>query len=167
MAANDRKNQLMSQADFARHRGVARSTVTEYKQKGLLVMTDDGLVDVEKTEEKLSSTLDPSRGGDRTRDKKPSADNRLSRAKVEELEIKTARQRLGLEKDAGRLVEKDVVYQAAFTMARNAQESIMSIADRLAPVLAAEGDAAKIHEAITDELRIVCNNLAKSTESLF
>jgi hypothetical protein len=54
---------LMSQAEFARRRGVSKKTVTEWKGKGLLAMTADGKVDVEASEWSLDQRPATYRGG--------------------------------------------------------------------------------------------------------
>jgi len=159
-------NQIhMTQAAFSRRRGVSRATVTEYKHKGLLVMTDDGLVDVRASEKLLASNLEPLRGGNRSAPaaKKPAADtSAFMAAKTREMEAKAAKQEMETKLRAGELVERSVVERVAFTLSRGAQESMMAIADRLSPLLAAEGDAAKVHEMLSDELRRVCQELAKA-----
>jgi hypothetical protein len=50
---------FMTQAAFSRYLGVDKSTVAGYRRRGLLVMSD-GLVDVEASEQMLSSTWRPS-----------------------------------------------------------------------------------------------------------
>lgn len=128
-------------------------------------MTEDGQVDVAASDERLCAHLDPTRGGDRTGGKKkPAADSSVyMAAKVREMEAKASRQEMETRKRAGELVEKDEVYRAGFTLARNAQDSMMSIADRLSTLLAAESDAGKAHKMLSDEIRLVCQNLAKAT----
>ena len=42
--------QFMSQAEYARYRGVSRKTVTVWKHKGLLVLNGIGQVDVAATD---------------------------------------------------------------------------------------------------------------------
>jgi len=54
---------LMSQTQFAQHRGVSRKTVTVWKQQGFLVLGSDGLVDVVATEAVLNERPDRYRGG--------------------------------------------------------------------------------------------------------
>ena len=54
---------FLSQADFARRRGVARKTVTAWKQKELLVLDEAGRVDVEATEWNLDQRPATYRGG--------------------------------------------------------------------------------------------------------
>ncbi|WP_051086516.1 hypothetical protein [Methylobacterium sp. WSM2598] len=55
--------QYLSQAAFARHRGVSRKAVTDWKHKGLLSLNEDGLVDVEATEWNLDQRPAKYRGG--------------------------------------------------------------------------------------------------------
>lgn len=53
----------MGQAEFARHRGVSKAVVTKWKGQGLLVLTEDGKVDVEQTEWNLDQRPANYRGG--------------------------------------------------------------------------------------------------------
>lgn len=53
--------QTVTQAEFARIIGVARSYVTALKSAGRLVMTADGLVDVEASKTRIQETRDPNR----------------------------------------------------------------------------------------------------------
>lgn len=159
--------ETMTQADFARRRGVSRATVSGYKAKGYLVMTDEGnKVKVAASEEKLANMLEPLRGGNRSSTAgKPSAnkkaDGRFMTAKTEEVEARAARARLELQKEAGKLVDKERVAQVAYTLARTAQEAFVAIPDRISTLLAAEDDAAKVHEMLSTEIRAVCQGLAK------
>jgi hypothetical protein len=58
--------QLMTQAEFARHRGVSKGSVTNWKNAKLLVMAEGPngkpMVDVVRTELKLNANIDPMRG---------------------------------------------------------------------------------------------------------
>ncbi|ACL61433.1 hypothetical protein [Methylobacterium nodulans] len=53
----------MTQAEFARHRGVSKAVVTKWKAQGLLTLTDDGRVNVEATEWNLDQRPARYRGG--------------------------------------------------------------------------------------------------------
>ncbi|MFE1601596.1 hypothetical protein [Methylobacterium sp. ID0610] len=53
----------MTQAEFARHRGVSKAVVTKWKAQGLLALTDDGRVNVEATEWNLDQRPAKYRGG--------------------------------------------------------------------------------------------------------
>jgi hypothetical protein len=58
--------QLMTQAQFARHRGVSKGSVTNWKNAGLLVLAEGpggrAMVDVVRSELKLNANIDPMRG---------------------------------------------------------------------------------------------------------
>lgn len=54
---------VMSQAEFARHRGVSKAIVTKWKGQGLLSLADDGKIDVEATEWNLDQRPANYRGG--------------------------------------------------------------------------------------------------------
>lgn len=54
---------FLSQADFAKRRGVSRKSVTLWKQKDLLVFSEAGLIDVERSEWNLDQRLPTYRGG--------------------------------------------------------------------------------------------------------
>lgn len=59
-------NPLMTQVEFARHRGVGKSAVSNWKKAGLIVLRegDDGrvYVDVTRSDAKLNAKIDPMRG---------------------------------------------------------------------------------------------------------
>lgn len=63
MSATEDAKAFLSQAEFARRRGVSRKAVTAWKQKGLLVLDDGGLVDVDRTEWALDQRPAKHRGG--------------------------------------------------------------------------------------------------------
>lgn len=168
---NQNKKNFMSQAEFSRFRGVSRATVTEYKKKGLLVLNDEGQVIVDASVLKLSNTLDTVRGGDRTGGaNKPAASKdggALTKAKVDETLVRTAKQGLELKKMAGELVERQQVESIAFSLSRQAQDSLIAIPDRMSSLLAAETDPAKVHDMLSDEIRRIANDLADHAERLF
>ncbi|SFM76138.1 hypothetical protein [Methylobacterium pseudosasicola] len=63
MNAQSERPSALTQAEFARHRGVSKAVVTKWKGQGLLVMTAAGLVDVEATEWNLDQRPANYRGG--------------------------------------------------------------------------------------------------------
>jgi hypothetical protein len=54
-------SQMVTQAEFARIMGYARSYVTQLKKEGRLVLSEQGLVDVEASKTKIAATADPNR----------------------------------------------------------------------------------------------------------
>jgi len=160
-------NNEISQAEFARHRGVSRPTVNLYKKKGYLVFADSGKVLVKESDKKLSDLLDKSRGGTGSSQGSTLSGNSFMVAKTREMQAKAAKYELDLKEKSGELVSKEAVTRAAFTLARDAQEALMSIPDRLASLIAAENDEAKVHELLTTEIRNVANELSNSARELY
>ncbi len=81
------------------------------------------------------------------------AKTRTEKVRAELLELELAEKR-------GSLVDAERVRQATFEKARISRDAIMAIPARLASQLAAETDAAKVHDLLTVELRKVCAELA-------
>ncbi len=54
---------FVTQAEFSRHRGVSRKTVSVWKVRGLLVLSPDGLIDVAASDRKLNERPLRYRGG--------------------------------------------------------------------------------------------------------
>ena len=161
------KKTKMTQAEFARHRGVSRATVTEYKQKGLLVM-NDGLVDVAQSESKLTSHLDQTRGGKRISAPAQAAPgNQFMDAKTREMQAKATREEIKALKEMGEAADVSDLHINAFTIARDTVESLISIPDRIASLLAVESDPARIHEMLSEEIRNTCNQVADKVEKQF
>lgn len=78
---------------------------------------------------------------------------RIAKARLAELE---------LAEKAGNLVRRDEVEAAVFGLARQAQEALDGIADRLSTQLAAESDPARVHKMLSAELRQVKQQLAEA-----
>ncbi|MGE7416731.1 hypothetical protein [Methylobacterium tarhaniae] len=62
-APSERPAATMTQAEFARHRGVSKAIVTKWKGQGLLALTADGRIEVEATEWNLGQRPATNRGG--------------------------------------------------------------------------------------------------------
>jgi len=60
----------------------------------------------------------------------------------------------------GRFVPVDDVKKAAFGTACRVRDSTLNIPDRVAPILAAEMDAGKLHAVLLDEFRQALEHLA-------
>lgn len=150
----------LSEAAYARHRGVSRQSVSEYKQRGQLVMAGE-LVDVVASDALLLGSQNPVVGGDRSKSAVTEDESRgLFAAKTREAQARAVERELKVRRQAGELVDRESVSKAVFASARAAQESLMAIADRLSPGLAVETDASEIHKMLTDELRAVCQQIA-------
>ena len=66
MTTTNADRPLLNQSKYARHRKVSRKTVTDWKNKGLLVLNGLGLVDVTATDAALDARPPTYRGGNTT-----------------------------------------------------------------------------------------------------
>jgi hypothetical protein len=73
------------------------------------------------------------------------------RARTAELEFKMR---------AGEVVDAERVRAIWFNNARRARDMILAIPDRLAPIVAAEGDRFEVHRIMLEEFRRVCDQIA-------
>lgn len=68
--------------------------------------------------------------------------------------------KLEYEMESGKLIEAEDARRAAFAAARKARDMLLTMADRLAPVVAGMADQFQCHQAITAEVRRVCDELS-------
>ena len=66
--------------------------------------------------------------------------------------------------EAGKYVDADDVKVAAFNKARVVRDSLLNIPERLAAVLAAEGDERRVHQIMVAEIRAACEELTGGSE---
>lgn len=174
----------MSQADFARAQGWARSYVTELKRAGRLVMTADGKrVEVELSLQRIEQSRSPDKSGvaerhaagrahqsgaaesgngaaDDEDDDEPiaRADYQAARARREEANAKRAE--IELAEMTGRLLvaeEVEAVIADAVTTFRVVMEGVGAI---VAPQVAAESDPAECRHLIDEQVRAALAELA-------
>lgn len=69
------------------------------------------------------------------------------------------------EEAIGLLVPKKDVDRQAFELARQAQQSLLAIPDRMAPVLAAESDQHQVHTLLTNEIHRAMAEVIKAAEA--
>lgn len=174
----------MTLPEYAAHRGCSYEMVRRYRADGRLVLADDGRVLVAATDAILAQSLHPTRGGrggsralaealDAAAPESPPAAgaaaparaaagvSMLDAARAEKLE-RVRKLRLEIAAQAGQLVDRAEVERHAFARARQAQEALLAIADRLAPQLAAETDPQRVHALIDAEVRRVARELAEA-----
>lgn len=79
--------------------------------------------------------------------------------------IYAARQaRLEYEESVGKLIEADQVKAKAFRMARSARDALLTLPDRLAPVLASETDVRVVHQLLLEDIERTCQRIAQDAQ---
>ena len=176
---------LVSQAEYARRRGVSRQYVGQMVAKGVIRLSGRK-VDTDQADTALAAFREPARPARRAEprimaapsarpvagdDPEPSAPPRdgdlptlllktrikseIERAKLLEIKARV---------EAGKYVDADDVRVAAFNKARVVRDSLLNIPERLAAVLAAESDERRVHQIMVAEIRSALEELTGGPE---
>lgn len=148
---------LMSQAAWAKKHGFSRQYANELIRKGVIRLIN-GQIDSFEADAAVAAIREPARASRRQGDDgslstlllKSRIKTEVERGKLLELRAKA---------ESGQLVPADVVKVAAFRKARIVRDGLLNLPDRLAAVLAAESDPAKVHDLLTREIRLILEEL--------
>ena len=171
------KVNLMTQAEYARHRGCSKVAVGK-AVKGQRISLINGLIDKDvadiqwransrarvsvSTPAEQPSLLQATAPA--TPDDQPTPDgytvsrNRREAADAEMAELKLAEQQ-------GVLIRVDAVKQALAAAFTSTRDNLLQIPSRLSAILAAETDAAKVHELLQAELYRALEGMAAAQNS--
>ena len=100
-----------------------------------------------------------------TREDRPDAERLLS-ARVEKYEQQVRLATMKADKQAGKLVEIEVVDRERFAVYRVARGQLLNIPNRVASELAGLTDPASIHARLTEEIRDVLTELSQAIEEM-
>lgn len=150
---------FMTRTEYAKHRGISQPMVTKHGHSGRLIFSDDGLVDVRKSDVLIDANLD-TRGGDHAGGGGGSKVSYLE-AKTKEANARAIKAEIEAAEMAELLAKTADIKKTAFDLARRAQEQILSIPDRLAATLANESDAGKVHDLLMTELTRITKELSE------
>lgn len=176
-------SRLMTQAEFASHRGVRKSAVSNWKKAKFLVFAEDPaqpgrlLVDVERSDARVNANVDPTRGrpsrsapeSQDGQDGRPDPTNvvrvdRLAEARHEGLIEQTITRRLANAKAAGELVARVEYERRASELGRMARERMLSVVRSLSERLASERDPRAITALLSTEINAAFAELADQVE---
>lgn len=126
---------LLSQSEYAQHRGVTKQAVSIAVQSGRITLTD-GMIDPKRADAEWDANTD-----DRPRGYKPARETGPSygtysanRTKKENYQAKLAE--LEYEQRAGLLVSREYVERVTYDRQRRAMKALLAVPSRIAPVLA-------------------------------
>lgn len=171
----------VTKTEYARQKGLNKSTITRWAASGRLVLDDGGRVLVAESEARLAETADPSREGvvehhannRGTRSggspADPARDSHYTKRIGESARREAAMADIAeMERDEklGRLVERSKVELALADSIVSARQALERIPDRLMIQLAAETDPDKIHALLSREIASVCQQIAEFTQRL-
>ena len=171
---------LVSQAEYARQRGVSRQYVGQMVAKGVIGLSGRK-VDTEQADAALAAFREPARPERRVKPApqvstpvvlptmafpatagdlptlllKSRIKSEVERAKLLEIKARV---------EAGKYVAVDDVKAAAFNRARVVRDALLNIPERLAAMLAAEGDERRVHQILVTEIRAALEELTDGPE---
>lgn len=167
---------LMTQAEYARHRGVSPPAVHAAIKRGRITLVD-GKIDSAQADIEWDKNTDHGRRenafGNANRQRaeesaiirqaesgEPTALDYMSwKARRERAEA--LRAELAHEQDAGNLYEKAASDRAAKTMARLLRDHLLAVPSRLAPELVAMTEVTAIERRLTAEMRVALNTVER------
>ena len=161
---NDPKPLLMTQSEYARHRGKSRQYISRLAKAGVLVMRG-GKIDVAATDTVLDDkpvddidappqTQQPVGTAPPTRpaDGMGQGGATFGQAKTIEMVFRAKLRRLEFETKQGKLIEAEVYRKTAANAFRAFRDGMLGIPDRVSTVVAAESDPKKVHLALKTEI---------------
>lgn len=152
-----------SQAEFARRQGWSKSYVSKLKAEGRLVITDDGLVDVVASLQRIKATTradtraDPAVMGQEFGDAKDRNEHYIAELN-----------RIKLQREVGSLLDAAEVIGVVGDAAATLRARLEPLPYRLAPQLAAlpHGDEAGMRELLSEAIHDALEELARRFDVL-
>jgi len=141
---------LVSQAEYAKHRGMNRSSVTRLRRRGGLVMVGQ-MVDVEASDRELDACL-PGSAYDNAKKL-----DLICRARLRKLELDVAE---------GRRIDGAAVQKLIADAARAFRDAVLAIPDRVALIVTAETDPKKVNALLRAELDRALDELGSAMEKI-
>ena len=139
---------------YARHRGVSHTAVEKAIAAARITPLPDGSIDAATADvEWERNTLYPRSGGGGDL-------NEFIRARTVHETYRARLAKLDYEERVGELVSKAEMQTAAFNLYRQFRDHLLSIPDRIGPILTAETDGDKVYQMLAGEIRKALNDFA-------
>jgi len=153
-------NGLMSQAEYARHRGKSRQYISRLAKAGVLVMRG-GKVDAAASDAVLDDRPEPvsERVVTAPAEATSSGTTTFAQAKTADMVFKAKLRKMEYDVRMGKLVETELVKQRWSAIYRLIVDRILAWPNRLAPEVAALTDERQVREVILREARALVNEL--------
>lgn len=171
---------LATQSEFAALLGKNKSHITRLKQAGRIVLTAEGLVDVEKSQALIAATADPSRNAQvearaneqmRQEHSAPlpppaqpqqesSIGNSFAAAKAVNEKYKALTAKLEYEQASGKLVDASEARLFAADLAATFRGALEVLPDRLAPELVPLNETETIRALLVESFEQVLTDIA-------
>lgn len=150
---------LESTSAFAKRVGVNPATVYGWKSRGKLDV-ENGKIRVENSLKSIEK-LPGYKKAKPDKKRIPDTPLNLYEAKSLHEQYKAGKAKLELEQTIGKLVLASEVEAEAFKVARTVRDTFQALPERLASVLAEEGDEFTVHQILTQEINQCLQALQK------
>jgi hypothetical protein len=153
------QRQLLSQADYARHRGVSRQYISRLAKAGALVLRG-GKVDVAASDAVLDDRPDKSPESPPSTAAEPAAQTTsYAQAKLADMVFRAKLRRLEFETRSGKYLLSDEVKVRWFGIANIIKNKALALPAKLAPQLSALSDIAEIRDLLEAEIVALLKSL--------
>lgn len=154
---------ILTPSEWARQKGFSRQYAAKLIKQGTVRLTN-GKVDTVQAESALAALREPLR---QTSNEEPiegggqSLSTLLLKSRIK-TEVERGRLLEAKAKaETGKMVSADEVKIAAFRRARIVRDGMLNLPDRVAALLAAETDVAKVHAILTKEIRLILEEISR------
>jgi len=169
-------SERVSLREFARRLDHNPGYIHKLKARGVLLFGDDGKIDVEEGMSAIERARDPNKdymrdvnAAQRAQHRQApaeqfatsSSNSTLYKAKAAREVIEAKLAELKYKERTQELVDAFEVEQTQFAMARQVRDRLSAIPDRVAAIVAAESDVAKVREILGEEIRRALTEIAE------
>jgi hypothetical protein len=151
---------LMSQAAWAKKHGFSRQYANELIRKGIVRLVN-GQIDAIEADAAVEAIREPARATRRSDEDGGSLSTLLLKSRIKTEVERGKLLEIRARAESGKLIAADEVKIAAFRRARIVRDGMLNLPDRLAAVLAAETDVAKVHEVLSKEIRLILEEISR------
>lgn len=160
-----------TQSEIARMYNRKRQQISQWVKEGKLLLNDNKKIDLEHAEQffKVIDSLSNKKEQDSNKDKTKASvdeDATLNQILMYKNKVEALSKEVDLQKKRNELIDKQEVLQEVNMIASNLKESLLTIPNRVSPLLAIESDEKKIFNLLNKEIRQTLDNVIKSLEKL-
>ncbi len=150
---------LVSQAEYARHRGTSRQYISRLAKAGVLVL-QKGQVDVAASDAVLDDRPDrTSEAVTNSPAEAPPQTGSYAQAKLADMVFRAKLRRLEFETRSGKFYSSDEVKIKWYTLVRQIRDKLLALPAKVAPQLAALSEAAEIRDFLDAEIIAILKSL--------
>jgi hypothetical protein len=157
-------DRLMTQAEYARHRGKSRQYISRLAKAGVLVMRG-GKVDAAASDAVLDDRPEPvsERVAAAPLETAPTGTT-LAQAKTADMVFKARLRKMEYDQRMGRLMETDLFRQRIEAILVAIKETVMAWPNRVAPEVAPLTDERQVWDVLMREARVLLNDTRSAVQ---